>query len=200
MERPHKNVRSGKELEAAGTRVIDKISSDEGGCASLLSGVTVIVGQGPRVEGGGLVPAPTLNPEANIATIEFKLLSAQQRQLSTRAVVDAWREEVGLPPYVRGLTFSGEIIDLGNPVEPYCAPGSARLRCEFRGSQPPGVGGAFDSVRSFPGIRESAEFACRSTHAWYQLEELAQNRSILRCGLAGAARSEEVKAMCDCRQ
>ena len=107
-----------RELEAAGHRVIERLSRERAeGAPSLLSSVTVIVGQGPRVEGGGLVPAPTLNPEANIATIEFKLLSAQQRQLSTRAVVDAWREEVGLPPYVRGLTFSGEIIDLGNPVE-----------------------------------------------------------------------------------
>ena len=82
----------------------------------LLSGVTVTVGQRPRVEGGGLSPEPSLNPEANVATIDFKLVSAQQRQISSGEVVQAWREEVGVLPYVRGITFSGEILDLGSPV------------------------------------------------------------------------------------
>ena len=31
--------------------------------------------------------------------------------------MQAWREEVGVLPYVRGTTFSGEIFTLGNPVE-----------------------------------------------------------------------------------
>ncbi len=105
------------ELEAAGHRVIERLSRDRPPDAPpLLSGVTVTVGQRPRVEGGGLNPEPSLNPEANVATIDFKLLSAQQRQISSGEVVQAWREEVGVLPYVRGITFSGEIIDLGSPV------------------------------------------------------------------------------------
>ena len=105
------------ELEAAGHRVIERLSRDRPADAPpLLSGVTVTIGQRPRVEGGGLSPEPSLNPEANVATIDFKLLSAQQRQISSGDVVQAWREEVGVLPYVRGITFSGEIIDLGSPV------------------------------------------------------------------------------------
>ena len=105
------------ELEAAGHRVIERLSRDRPADAPpLLSGVTVTIGQRPRVEGGGLSPEPSLNPEANVATIDFKLLSAQQRQISSGEVVQAWREEVGVLPYVRGITFSGEIIDLGSPV------------------------------------------------------------------------------------
>ena len=107
-----------KELEAAGHRVIKRISLDRAKDAPpLLSGVTVTVGQGPRVEGGGLAPKLSLNPEANIATIEFKLLSAQQREISTGAIAQAWRDEVGIPPYVRGIAFSGKVFDLGNPIE-----------------------------------------------------------------------------------
>ncbi len=106
-----------RELEAAGRRVIERLSRDRPADAPpLLSGVTVTVGLGSRVE-GGLNPEPTLNPQANIATIEFKLLGAQQRRISTGEVVQAWREEVGVLPYVRGITFSGEIFTLGNPVE-----------------------------------------------------------------------------------
>ena len=106
-----------RELEAAGRRVIERLSRGRPGDAPpLLSGVTVTVGLGSRLE-GGLNPQPTLNPQANIATIEFKLLGAQQRQISTEEVVQAWREEVGVLPHVRGITFSGEIFTLGNPVE-----------------------------------------------------------------------------------
>ena len=106
-----------RELEAAGHRVIEQLSRDRPADAPpLLTGVTVTVGLGSRIE-GGLNPQPTLNPQANIATIEFKLLGAQQRRISTGEVVQAWREEVGVLPYVRGITFSGEIFTLGNPVE-----------------------------------------------------------------------------------
>ena len=106
-----------RELEAAGHRVVERLSRDRPADAPpLLTGVTVTVGLGSRIE-GGLNPEPTLNPQANIATIEFKLLGAQQRQISTGEVVQAWREEVGVLPYVRGISFSGEIFTLGNPVE-----------------------------------------------------------------------------------
>ena len=106
-----------RELEAAGHRVIGRLAlSRPGDAPPLLTGVTVTVGLGSRLE-GGLNPQPTVNPQANIATIEFKLLGAQQRRISTGDVVQAWREEVGVLPYVRGITFSGEIFTLGNPVE-----------------------------------------------------------------------------------
>ena len=148
-----------KELEAAGLRVIERLSRDRPEDAPpLLTGVTVTVGQGPRLEGGGLNPAPTLNPEANIATIEFKLLGAQQRQLSTREVVQAWREEVGVLPYVRGITFSGEIIDLGNPVEAVLSHPDPERLAQIADSVVDGlrgVGGVYD-IRSdhTPGIPE----------------------------------------------
>ena len=106
-----------RELEAAGHRVIEQLSrSRPADAPPLLTGVTLTVGLGSRLE-GGLNPQPTVNPQANIATIEFKLLGAQQRRISTGEVVQAWREEVGVLPYVRGITFSGEIFTLGNPVE-----------------------------------------------------------------------------------
>ncbi len=148
-----------QELEAAGRRVIERLSRDRPPDAPpLLSGVTVTVGQRPRVEGGGLSPEPSLNPEANVATIDFKLLSAQQRQISSGEVVQAWREEVGVLPYVRGITFSGEIIDLGSPVAAVLShPEPARLvdaaETVVNGLQ--GLGGVFD-IRSdhTPGVPE----------------------------------------------
>ena len=107
-----------RELEAAGYRAIERVSEDRPADAPpLLSGVTITVGQRPRIEGGGLSPNPNLNPEPNVATIAFKLLDAQHRRIPTGDVVQAWREEVGVLPHVRGLTISGRIYNLGNPVE-----------------------------------------------------------------------------------
>ena len=144
-----------KELEASGQRVIERLSDD---ATPLLVGVTVTVGRGPRREGGGLTPAPTVNPEANIAAIEFKLVSAQQRQISTGEIVQAWREEVGFLPYVRGITFSGDVVDLGNPVEVVLShPDSDRLAriASVLADSLRGIAGVFD-VRSdhTPGVRE----------------------------------------------
>ena len=147
------------ELERTGRRVLERLDRDRpDGSPSLLSGVSVTVGQRARVEGGGLDPTPTLNPEPNIATIEFKLLSSQQRDLSTIAIMQDWREEVGVLPYVRGLAFSGEVIDLGSPVEAVLShPDPVRLLevadSVVKGLR--GVGGVFD-VRSdhTPGVGE----------------------------------------------
>ena len=107
-----------QELEAAGHRAIARISRDRPADAPpLLSGVTITVGQRPRVEGGGLSPNPNLNPEPNVATIAFKLLDAQDRRIPTGEVAQAWREEVGILPHVRSVAISARIYDLGNPVE-----------------------------------------------------------------------------------
>ena len=107
-----------RELEAAGHRAIEALSEDRPADAPpLLSGVIITVGQRAGAEGGGLSPNPNLNPEANVATVSLKLLEAQHRTIPTGEVVQAWREEVGAPPYVRGITISGQIYTLGNPVE-----------------------------------------------------------------------------------
>ena len=148
-----------QELEAAGHRVIERLSRERPADAPpLLSGVIVTVGQRPRIQGGGLNPSPTLNPESNIATIEFKLLGAQQREISTIDFVQAWREEVGVLPYARGITFSGEVIDLGNPVEAVMSHPDPDRLVQIANSVVDGlreVGGVYD-VRSdhTPGIPE----------------------------------------------
>lgn len=148
-----------KEIEAAGRRVIERLSQTQPeGAPSLLSGVIVTVGQRPRVEGGGVIAEPTLNPEANIATIEFKLISAQQRDITTSEVADAWREEVGILPYVRGITFRGNVIDLGRPVEAVLSHPEPERLAAFATQVVDGLHaleGIFD-IRSdhTPGIRE----------------------------------------------
>ncbi|MCY3771692.1 MAG: efflux RND transporter permease subunit, partial [Gemmatimonadetes bacterium] len=97
-------------------------------------------------------------PEANVATIEFKLLSAQQRRITSGDVVQAWREEVGELPQARAITYISQIYTLGNPVEAALShPDPERLN-EIANSTVAGlggVGGVFD-IRSdhTPGVPE----------------------------------------------
>ena len=160
-----------RELEVAGHRAIKRLSLDQPeGAPPLISGVTVTVGLGQRVEGGGLNPEPTLNPKANIATIEFKLLSAQKRHISTGTVLQAWRDEVGFLPYARGISFTGELIALGNPVEAVLSHPDPKRLAQIANS-------VVNSLRSLDGV-----FDVRSDHTpgvkEVQLELLPEARTL----------------------
>ena len=192
-----------QELEEAGQRAIERLELDRPADApALLSGVTVTVGMRPRVEGGGLSPDPTVNPEANVATVEFKLLGAQQRRIGTIEVVQAWREELGILPYVRGITLSGEVIDLGNPIEAVLShPDPDRLVgiAESVVNRLRNVQGVFD-VRSdhTPGVREiQLQLRPEARTLGLTLEDLAQQARAAIFG-AEAVRvqrgTEEVRA------
>ena len=168
------------EIEAAGRRVIARLQSDgPRGAPPLLSSVTVTVGRGPRVEGGGIVPTPTLNEESNVAAIEFRLLGAQSRWVSTGEVVRAWRNEVGVLPYARGVTYSGETVDFGNPVEAVLSHPDPRRLAEIAESVLEGllgISGVHD-IRSdhTPGVREiQLELRPEARTLGLDLEELAR--------------------------
>ena len=192
-----------QELEEAGRRAIERLELDRpADVPALLSGVTVTVGMRPRVEGGGLAPDPTVNPEANIATVEFKLLGAQQRRIGTMDVVQAWRDEMGILPYVRGITLSGDVIDLGNPIESVLSHPDPDRLVEIAESVVNGlrnVQGVFD-VRSdhAPGVREiQLELRPEARTLGLTLDDLAQQTRAAIFG-AEAVRiqrgTEEVRA------
>ena len=147
------------ELEEAGRRVVDRLSGSQAeGAPHLLSGVIVTIGREPRVEGGGILPKITMNPEPHVAGIEFKLISAQQRDISTVDVAQAWREEIGVLPYARSIAISGDVIDFGSPIEAVLShPDTDRL-VRIAGSvvsELRGLEGVYD-IRSdhTPGVRE----------------------------------------------
>ena len=168
------------ELEAAGRRVIERLDQQRpDGAPSLLAGVVVVIGQGPRVEGGGLDSSPTMNPQSNVAGIEIKLLNAQQRDMSTITIMQAWREEVGFLPYVRGIAFSGDVINLGSPVEVVLShPNPERLiiGADSVVTNLYSVAGVFD-IRSdhTPGVKEiQLELRPESRTLGLTVEDLAQ--------------------------
>ena len=156
---PERTYAVARELEQAGHRAIERLALDRPDDApDLVDGVIVTVGQRGRMEGGGLVPRLSLNPEGNIATVEFKLLGAQHRDITARVFMEAWREEVGPRPYVQSLSFASDLITFGDPVEIVLShPDVDRLGAAadsvVNGLR--GLNGVFD-VRSdhAPGVRE----------------------------------------------
>ena len=112
-------------VEASGYRAIARLSPENPG--SLLEGVNVTVGQeGRRM---GLAGAgPEADPRANLAAVEFKLVTAEFRDVSAADFQQAWRDELGPLPEARALTITAELLDFGLPVHVQLShPNPARL-------------------------------------------------------------------------
>jgi len=173
-----------KEIEEAGLRVFERLDQNQQeGTPSLLEGVTLVVGKGPYIEGGGLNPASTVNPPSNIASIEFKLIGAEHRSISTLDIVQDWREEIGVLPYIRGLTLTGNVVNLGNAVEvsmSHSDPKRLATAADSIVSNLHTITGVFD-IRSdlVPGIRE----------VQLELQPAAQTLGLTVEGLAQQVRS-----------
>ena len=148
-----------RQIEAAGRRAVERLAGDQPqGAPPLLAGTVVTVGERPRIEGGGVVPEPRMNPQANLAAIDFRLAGAQQRAVSASTVAQAWRDEAGELPQARSVTFSGEVLSFGAPVEAILShPDPDRLApvASLAVEELRGIGGVFD-VRSdhSPGVPE----------------------------------------------
>ena len=106
-----------QDLEAAGHRALDGLAASRGREAgSILSGVNVTIGLPARQSGLGGSATVETNPQANIAAVEFKLVSPEQRDISSTELQDAWRDELGSLPGAKAHSISAEILSLGSPV------------------------------------------------------------------------------------
>ncbi len=103
-------------LETAGYTALGRLVSDDSeGLESLLTGVNVTIGL-PARQTGPTGSAGSANPQANIAAVEFKLVSPDERDVSAIDLQQQWREELGPLPEAKSLTISAELISFGAPV------------------------------------------------------------------------------------
>ncbi len=104
-------------LEAAGRRAIERLSRGRPeGAPPLRSDVILTVGLRPRMADGAIL-APGPVPPANLADVQFKLSTGQRGDIRPEAFLEAWREEAGVLPEARALTFSAATLDFGVPIE-----------------------------------------------------------------------------------
>ena len=104
-------------LERAGYRVLERLAADEGQeLDDLLEGVNVTIGQGARQSGPAGDAGAAVTPRAAIAAIEFKLVTADQRNLSAVDFQIAWRRLLGPLPRAKSIRIDSDILRLGDPV------------------------------------------------------------------------------------
>ena len=133
-------------LESAGYQALDRLAADGGEAVEdVLTGVNVTVGLPARQSGPAGPADAQANPQANIAAVEFKLVSPDERDISATDLQQAWRESVGPLPEAKSLTITAELISFGAPVH-----------VELSHPDPAGLGAIGDSVtarlRGFAGV------------------------------------------------
>ena len=103
-----------QELEAAGRRAGARLAEARRQEAdAVVGGVSLTVGMKARQGGGGLAQEPSLNPQPNVALVEFEMADG----VAAQDFLAAWRDEAGPLAGAGRLTFTAELIDLGRPVE-----------------------------------------------------------------------------------
>ena len=104
-------------LESAGYQALERLAANGAdGVDGVLTGVNVTVGL-PARQSGPVGPADAqANPQANIAAVEFKLVSPEDRDISAADLQQEWREAVGALPEAKSLTITAELISFGAPV------------------------------------------------------------------------------------
>ena len=104
-------------LERAGYRVLDRLAAEEGlEVDDLVEGVNVTIGQAARQSGPAGDAGAATTPRAAIAAIEFKLVSADQREVSAVEFQIAWRRLLGPLPRAKSISINSDILRLGDPV------------------------------------------------------------------------------------
>ncbi|MEZ4697905.1 MAG: efflux RND transporter permease subunit [Rhodothermales bacterium] len=101
-------------LEEAGTRAGARVDADRPDDADpVIDAIYSSIGQtaargGPR---GG-----TTQIASNIASVQFKLLPAEERDYSSKEFERVWREEMGPVAGIRSLVFASNLFNAGDPV------------------------------------------------------------------------------------
>ncbi len=104
-------------LESAGYEALERLAADGGEAAGgVLTGVNVTIGRPARQSGPVGAADAQANPQANIAAVEFKLVSPEDRDISAADLQQQWREAVGPLPEAKSLTITSELISFGAPV------------------------------------------------------------------------------------
>ncbi|MEM1054259.1 MAG: efflux RND transporter permease subunit [Bacteroidota bacterium] len=102
-------------IEEAGRAVADSLEQDRSeDDPPLVEAVYAVVGRQAADGGPGGSGSQPIQP--NLATVQFKLLEAEQRDLSSKIFAQAWRDRVGEVPEARSLTFNSDLLSAGAPV------------------------------------------------------------------------------------
>ncbi|MFQ6034458.1 MAG: efflux RND transporter permease subunit [Sedimentisphaerales bacterium] len=105
-------------IERAAFQTIEEFDSKRPGKPSLLKHVSTTIGAHPTLGRGGPVSVDLkVRGQSHLAEVNVELLGAEERDASSVAIKNRWREIVGEIPGVSSLTFMAEFMSTGNPIE-----------------------------------------------------------------------------------
>lgn len=105
-------------IEAAAFETIEEFDKKRGDAVSLKKHIATTIGAQPTVGRGGPVQVDLGGGagQSHLAEINIELLSAEERDLSSTAVKNRWRELVGEVAGASSLTFISEFVSTGDPI------------------------------------------------------------------------------------
>jgi len=107
-----------EDIEKAAFQALEEFDSQRPGKPSLRKHISTTVGAQPTLARGGPVQVDAgTGGQSHLAEINVELLGAEERDVSSLAIRNRWRELVGEIPGVSSLTFMAEWVDMGNPIE-----------------------------------------------------------------------------------
>lgn len=107
-----------EDIEKAAFQALEEFDSKRPGKKSLRKHICTTVGAQPTLARGGPVQVDLgTGGQSHLAEINVELLGAEERDVSSLAIRNRWRELVGEIPGISSLTFMAEWVDMGNPIE-----------------------------------------------------------------------------------
>ena len=105
-------------IEAAALQALEEFDSKRPGKPPLLKHMAVTVGAHPMAGRHGAVQVDIARgAQSHLGEINIELLGAEERDVSSVAVKNRWRELVGEIPGVSSLTFMAEMMSTGNAIQ-----------------------------------------------------------------------------------
>jgi len=105
-------------IEKAALQLRRQIDAERKGKPSIFRHMATVIGQQPSAQGQGHMGAQGAQlSTAHLAEVNIELLSAEQRDISSRTLKNRWRELVGEIPGVSSLVFISEIFAAGKPID-----------------------------------------------------------------------------------
>jgi multidrug efflux pump subunit AcrB len=135
-------------IEAAAYRAGAALEAErDGSLPDLIEGVRLSVGSLPAEQGPRGADAGVSRLQSHLASVEVRLLGAEDREIAATAFEQMWRDELGSVDGVRSLTFASALLAIGAAVQVEIThPDPARLEA---------VGASLvDELSSFEGVFE----------------------------------------------
>ena len=104
-------------VESAGHQALEQLAAGAGEeVDDLLAGVNVTIGKDARRNGPAGDPGAGADPQATIAAVEFKLVTADRRDISAIDFQREWRSALDPLPRAKSLTVTADLLSFGDPI------------------------------------------------------------------------------------